>query len=69
MKLVSVTKLDKENTLTLKNFDDDVILVSCDDIVIILVYGQIRAIRKLDSECMVCNTYILINSNLASNKN
>ena len=36
----------------------------CDVIVIFPIYGQFWAIRKPDSKGMVCNAYILINSNL-----
>ena len=35
-----------------------------DVIVIFPVYGQFGAIQKPDSRCMVCKTYIFINSNL-----
>ena len=66
MKLGLVTKLDKRNTSTSKKFDDNVILVSCDFIVIFSIYEKFGAIRKLDSRSMVCNTYILINDNLSS---
>ena len=49
-----------------KKIDDDVILANCDVIVIFPIYGQIGAIRKLDFGCIVCKTYIFINSNLLS---
>ena len=65
MKLGLVTKLDKRNTSTSKKFDDNFILTSCDFIVIFSIYGKFGAIRKLDSRCIVCNTYILINDNLS----
>ena len=69
MKLGSVTKLDKKNKTTSKNFDDDVISANCDVIVIFPIYSQFAAIRKLDSGRMVYKTYIFINSNLLSYKN
>ena len=64
MKLGLVTKLDKRNTATSKKVDVDIMLGFCDDTVIFPIYGQFGAIRKLDSELMVCKTYIFINSNL-----
>ena len=69
MKLRAVTKFDKKNTATLKEFDNDVMTTNCDVIVIFSIYGQFGAIQRLDSERMVCNTYIFINSNLLSYKN
>ena len=69
MKLGPVTKLDKRNTTTLKKFDDDVMLASCNVIVIFLIYGQFGAIQKPDSGRLACGTYIFINSNLLSYKN
>ena len=48
MKVGPVTKLDKRNKTTLKRFDDEVILVNCDIIVIFSIYGQFGAIRKPD---------------------
>ena len=64
-----VTKLDKKKKTTSKKYDDGVMSAYCDVIVIFLIYGQIGAIRKLDSGCTVCKTYIFINSNLLSYKN
>ena len=69
MKLGAVTKLDKENKTTSKNFDDDVMLKNCDVILIFLIYGQFGAILKPDSGRRSCKTYIFINSNLLSYKN
>ena len=40
-----------------------------DVIVIFPVYGQFGAIRNPDSGCIVCKTYIFINSNFLSYKN
>ena len=64
MKFGSVTKLDKRNKTTLKNFGDNVKSANCDIIVIFPIYGRFGAIRKPDSERIVCKTYIFINSNL-----
>ena len=69
MKLESVTKLDKRNTTTSKNFDNDVMTANCDVIVIFPINGQFETIRKSSSGRMVCKTYFLINSNLLSYKN
>ena len=60
MKLAAVTKLDKRNKTTVKEFDDDTMLTNCDVIVIFSIYGQFRAIRKPDSGGRSCKTYILI---------
>ena len=38
-------------------------------IVIFQIYDQFGAIRKPDSGCIVCKTYIFINSNFLSYKN
>ena len=66
MKLGPVTTLDKRNNTTWKNFDDNVMSAICDVIIIFLIYGQFGAIRKPDSGCIVCKTYIFINSNILS---
>ena len=66
MKLGPVTKLDKRNMATLKKFDDSVTSANCDIIVIFPINGQFGAIRKQDSECMICKIDIFINSNLLS---
>ena len=60
MKLGRVTKLDKRNKTTSKKFDDDFILENCDAIAIFPIYGQFGAIRKPDSECIVCRTHMLL---------
>ena len=44
MKLGPVTKLNKGNKKTSKNFDNEVILENCDVIAIFLIYGQFGAI-------------------------
>ena len=44
MKLGRVTKFDKRNKLKSKEFDDDVMLESCDVIAIFPIYGQFGAI-------------------------
>ena len=41
-----VTKLDKRNKTTSKEFDDDIISTDCDVIVIFPIYGQFETIRK-----------------------
>ena len=61
-------KFDKKTKQSQKN-DGDFSLVNCDVIVIFPFYGQFGAIRKSDSERIVCKTYILIKSNLSSYKN
>ena len=48
MKLGPVTKIDKRNKVTSKQFSDDVMLVNCDFIVILLIYGQFGGVRKMD---------------------
>ena len=68
MKLAPITKIDKRNKTTLKN-DNDIITGNSDVIVIFLIYIQFGAIRKPYSGCIVCKTYIFINSNLLSYKN
>ena len=49
MKLGPVTKLDKKNKKTLKKFDDDVMSVNCDAIVVFAVYVQFAVFPKSDS--------------------
>ena len=69
MKLGPVTKRDKRNKTTSKQFDDDIMSKNCDIIAIFLIYGQFGEIGKPDSGCIVCKTYIFIDSNLLSYKN
>ena len=69
MKLWPVTKLEKRNKKTSKNFDDDIMSENSDIIAIFPIYGQFGAIWKPDSGRIVCKTYIFINSNLLSYKN
>ena len=57
MKLGPVTKLDKRNKITLRKYDDDVVLINCGVIVILPIYGQFDSIRKSDSGCTVSKTY------------
>ena len=64
MELRPVTKLDKRNKTTSKKFDDDVMSINCDVMVIFPIYGQFGAIRKLNSGLIVS-----INSNLFPCKN
>ena len=61
MKPGPVTKLDKRNTATLKQFDNYVMSANWDAIAIFPIDGQFGAIWKLDFRCMVCKTYIFIN--------
>ena len=69
MKLGSVTKLDKRNTTMSNKFDGDVMSAYYGIFVIFPIYGWSGAIGKLNFEYMVCNSYILVNSNLLSCKN
>ena len=64
MKLGPVTKINKRNKS--KIFDNDVMSKNSDVIVISLIYSQLGAIRKPDSGCIVCKTYVFIKSNLLS---
>ena len=64
MKLGPVTKFNKKNKTTSKNFGDNVMLANYDVIVIFPIYGQFGAIWKPDSGRIVCKTYIFINSNV-----
>ena len=58
IKLGQVTKPDKRNKTTSKSFDDDVMLENCDVIAIVLIYSQFGAIRKPDSEGIVCKLIV-----------
>ena len=69
MKLGPVTTIDKRNKATPKKFNDNVISVIFDVIVIFPIYGQFRAIWKPDFELTVCKNYIFINSNLTKIEN
>ena len=69
MKLGPVTKIYKRNKTTSKNFDDEIMTENCGFIVIFSIYGQFVAIRKPDSGCRVCKTYVFITSNLLSYQN
>ena len=64
IKLGPVTKLDKGNTATSKNFDDEIISVNYD-----VIYGIFAAIQKPDSGRIFYKTYIFANNNLLSYKN
>ena len=64
MRFGSVTKLDKRNKITSKKIDDDVIWGNCDAIENFPIYSQFGKIWKLDFRCIVCKTYIFINSNV-----
>ena len=54
MKLGTVTKLDKRNKTTSKKFEDGIMSVNYDVIVIFPIYGQFGAIA--DSERIACIT-------------
>ena len=64
MKLESVTKIDKRNTVLSKKFGNDVMLLNCDIIIMLPIYDHFGAIQKPDSGRMVYKTCIFINSNL-----
>ena len=64
-----VTRLDKRSKTMSKKFDNDIMSENCDITIIFPIYGQVGAIQKLDSGCIDCKTYILINSKLLSYKN
>ena len=68
MKLGPVTKLDKRNKTLSKKFNNNVMLGNC-DVVIFPICGQFGAIQKPNSGCIVCKTFIFINSNLLSYTN
>ena len=69
MKLGPVTKLNERNKTKSKKTDDDLLSPNFDIIVILPIFGQFGAIQKPGFECIVCKTYIFINSNLSSYKN
>ena len=69
MKLGAVTKLDKRGKAMSRKFEDDAMSENCGLIAIFPIYDQFGAIRKSDSGCRVCKTYIFINSHLLSYKN
>ena len=68
MKPEQVTKLGKTNREFSNKFKDDIMSTNCGIIDIFLFCDQFRAIRKLDSGLMVCQTYIFTNGNLLSYK-
>ena len=63
MKLGPVPEIDKGNKTTLKKFHDGFISKICDVNVIFPIFGQFRAILKLNSRRRVRNTYISITEN------
>ena len=69
MKLGPVSKLDKRNKTTSKNFDDYIMSGNCDVIVIFQIFGQFGAVRRQDSGHRVCKSYVFSNSNLLFYKN
>ena len=46
MELGPITKLDKRNKTTSKNFDDDVMSENCDVIVIFWMFGQFGTVWR-----------------------
>ena len=59
----------KTKSSKFKKIDADVMSRNCEVIIIFQINGQFEAIQKPDSGCIVCKTYIFINSNLLSYKN
>ena len=68
MKLGPVTKLDKRNKIMSKKFDDDTMSANCNIYVIFFIFGQLGAIQKPDSRCLVRKTCIFMKRNLLSSK-
>ena len=68
MKYEPVTKHYMRNKITSDKIDEDVMSANFDVIVIFLIFGQFRAIRKPYSGRIICKTYIFINSNFWSYK-
>ena len=68
MKLGTVTKSEGRNKITSKKIDDGIMSANWDVIVIFPISGQLGAIRKPDSECIVCKIYIFIKGNFLSDK-
>ena len=64
MKLGPVTKIDKRNKTTSKNFDDDVMSRNCDVIVIFRIFGKFGAVQRRDSGHRACKSYVFSNRNL-----
>ena len=58
MKLGPVTKIDKVNTTTSKNFDDHIMSASFDVIFFFPIYVQLAAILDPVSGCMVYKNLI-----------
>ena len=69
MKLGPVTKLDRKNMGTPKQFDDDAASANYSVIVIFPIYGWFGAIRNPESGHIVYDSYIFISSNLFSYNN
>ena len=68
MKLEPVTKIDKKNKTRSKKRGNDTMSENCDVIAIFPIYHQSGAMGKPDSRCIVCKTYVFINSNYLSYK-
>ena len=54
MKLGPVSKLEKKNKTTSREFDDDVMSANCEDIFIFSIYCQFGALQNLISRHIVC---------------
>ena len=67
MKIGPVSKTDKRNNV--KTIDLEIMLEHFHVISIFPVYGQVGAIWKPESGCIVCKTYVVINSNFLFYKN
>ena len=64
MNLGPVTKLEKGNTSTSRNFDDGFMSENCDAIVFFQFMANLPPFQKPDSGRMVYKNDIFVNSNL-----
>ena len=64
MEFGPVTKFDKRDKTTSKNFDVYIMSEKCDVVVIFRIFGQFGAVRRPDSEHRICKSYVFSNSNL-----
>ena len=69
MKLWSVPKLVRRNTVTLKMFDDDVLSANYDVIINLPICDWFGAIHNSDYGCMICDFYFSLHSFLQKNEN
>ena len=68
-KLRLLTKLDKRNTTTLKNFDDDALSLNYTVIANFQIDNQFGTICEPDSRCIVHSLHIFLNNNHLCNRN